>query len=94
MEASYRRFVMSAGNLFGLIMNTIIFAAIWSVVGVVVDKLGVTFNSTIRIMPSLQDAVTGFGIMQVIYGILPVIVFIFLLINYFVNENAQSSGEV
>ena len=85
---------MSAGGMFGLIMNTIFFAGLWAVVGVVVDKLGVAFNVTIRLMPTLQDAVNGFYITQIIYGILPVIVFIMLLINYFVNENAQSSQEV
>lgn len=85
---------MSAGGLFGMVMNILIFSGIWTVVGVVVDKLGVVFNSTIRVMPTLQDAVNGFAITQIIYGILPIIVYITLLINYFVNENAQSSGEV
>jgi hypothetical protein len=85
---------MSAGGLVGLIMNTIFFAGIWSVVGIVVDKLGAAFNSSIVLMPTMQDAVNGFAITQIIYGLLPVVMFIFLLINYFVNENSQSSGEV
>jgi hypothetical protein len=85
---------MSAGGLVGLVMNTIFFAGIWSVVGIVVDKLGAAFNSSIVLMPTMQDAVNGFAITQIIYGLLPVVMFIFLLINYFVNENSQSSGEV
>jgi hypothetical protein len=85
---------MSAGGIFGLVMNILIFSGIWTVVGVVVDKFGVVFNSTMRVMPTMQDAVNGFAITQIVYGILPVIMFITLLINYFVNENAQSSGEV
>jgi hypothetical protein len=85
---------MSAGGLFGMVMNILIFSGIWTVVGVVVDKLGAVFNSTIRVMPTMQDAVNGFAITQIIYGLLPIIVYITLLINYFVNENAQSSGEV
>jgi type II secretory pathway component PulF len=85
---------MSAGGIVGLIFNTLAFAALWTIIGVVVDKLAVAFNSTIQILPTMQDAVTGFTLMQTIYSILPGVVFIALLINYFVNENAQSSGEV
>ena len=85
---------MSAGGLFGLFMNMTFFAVFWTMLGIVVDKVCVLFNQTIRLMPTYQDAVNGFQITQTIYGILPVIVLVFLLINYFVNENATSSGEV
>jgi len=85
---------MSAGGLVGLFMNLLFFAAFWTVLGVVVDKLGQIFNLTIQIMPSYQDAVNGFNMMQTIYAVLPVIVFIALVINYFVQENSMSSGEV
>jgi hypothetical protein len=85
---------MSAGGIVGVVMNTLLFIALWSIVGIVVDKLGAAFNQTITLMPTMQDAVNGFHITQIIYGVLPAIVFIVLLINYFVNENAQSSGEV
>lgn len=85
---------MSAGGLVGMFMNLLFFAGIWTVVGVVVDKMAVIFNVTIQLMPTYQDAVNGFTMMQTIYGLLPVIVFIFLLINYFVQENSMSSGEV
>jgi hypothetical protein len=85
---------MSAGGLIGLFMNLLFFAAFWTVLGVVVDKLGQIFNLSITIMPTYQDAVNGFNMMQTIYAALPVIVFIALVINYWVQENSMSSGEV
>ena len=85
---------MSAGALVGYVFNIIFFAGIWTVVGVVVDKIAVIFNSTIQIMPTYQDAVNGFSMMQTIYAALPVVVFIFLTINYFVQANSTTSGEV
>lgn len=85
---------MSAGGIVGLTMNTLIFVGLWTIIGVAVDKLGQVFNTSIAIMPTMQDAVTGFSIAQSVYAALPVIMFIFLLINYFVNENAQTGGEV
>jgi len=85
---------MSAGGLFGTIMNFFLFAGLWVVVGTVFDKIGATFNITMRIMPTMQDAVNGFALTQLIYGILPVVVFIALVINYIMVENSQTSGEV
>jgi hypothetical protein len=85
---------MSAGGLVGLFMNMTFFAAFWTVLGVVVDKIGQIFNQTIKIMPSYQDAVNGFTMMQTIYAALPVIVFLALILNYFITENSMSSGEV
>ena len=85
---------MSAGGLFGYFMNLVVFVAFWTVLGVVFDKIAVLFNMTIRIMPTYQDAVNGFAITQTIYSLLPVIVFIFLSINYLMNENSMASGEV
>jgi hypothetical protein len=85
---------MSAGGVVGLFMNLLFFAGLWTVLGVVVDKMGQIFNLSITIMPTYQDAVNGFNMMQTIYAILPVIVFIALVINYWVQENSMSSGEV
>jgi hypothetical protein len=85
---------MSAGGVVGLFMNLLFFAGFWTVLGVVVDKLGQIFNIMIFQMPTYQDAVNGFSMMQTIYAALPVIVFIALVINYFVQENSMSSGEV
>jgi hypothetical protein len=45
-------------------------------------------------MPTYQDAINGFTITQTVYGLLPIIVFIALLINYLMNENAMATGEV
>lgn len=85
---------MSAGGLFGTIMNFFLFAALWAVVGYVLDKIGVAFNTTIRLMPTMQDAVNGFALVQLIYMVLPVVMFIALIINYILVENSQASGEV
>ena len=85
---------MSAGSVVGLFMNLLFFAGIWTVIGIVVDKIGQIFNLSITLMPTYQDAVNGFNMMQTIYAALPVIVFIALVINYFVQENSMSSGEV
>ena len=86
---------MSFGGLVGYFFNLLMFAGLWTVCGILVDKLAQIFNMTIQLMPTYQDAVNGFSMMQVIYGFaLPVIVFIFLTINYFAQENSLSSGEV
>jgi type II secretory pathway component PulF len=85
---------MSAGGVVGLFLNLIFFAAFWTILGVVVDKLGQIFNLMIFQMPTYQDAVNGFNMMQTIYAVLPVIVFIALIINYWATENSMSSGEV
>lgn len=85
---------MSAGGVVGLFMNLLFFAGLWTVIGIVVDKIGQIFNLSIQLMPTYQDAVNGFNMMQTIYAALPVIVFIALVINYFVQENSMSSGEV
>jgi hypothetical protein len=85
---------MSAGGLFGTIMNFVVFAGLWTVVGSVFDRIAVIFNSTMRIMPTMQDAANGFALTQMIYGVLPIIVFIALVINYVLVENSNVSGEV
>jgi len=85
---------MSAGALFGTIMNFFLFAAMWVVVGTVFDKIGATFNITMRLMPTMQDAVNGFALTQLIYSVLPVVVFIALVVNYILVENSTASGEV
>jgi len=85
---------MSAGALFGSFMNFFIFAGEWMVIGTVFDKVASIFNSTIRLMPTMQDAVNGFALTQIIYGALPVVFAFALFINYILVENSSSSGEV
>jgi len=85
---------MSAGALFGTFMNFFIFAGVWMVIGTVFDKVASIFNSTITLMPTMQDAVNGFALTQVVYGVLPAIYFIALFFNYWLVENSSSSGEV
>ena len=77
-----------------MFFNMIVFGGLWTIVGMVVDKIAVIFNQTIRLMPTYQDAVNGFQMTQVVYGILPAIMFVVLVINYWTTENSMSSGEV
>ena len=85
---------MSAGNLIGSIWNTIFFAGLWIVLGAALDKVFKAFNTSINVLPSLQDAVNGMGIVQVVWGVLLIIMFMVIWINYLMNENSQSSGGV
>ena len=85
---------MSAGNLIGSIWNTALFGGIWVVLGAAIDKIFKVFNTSITVLPSLQDAVNGMGIMQTIWSMILIIMFIVIWINYLANENSQASGGV
>ena len=86
---------MSFGAAVGLGFNILAFSVFWTILGLAVDKLGIVFNYSIRLIPSYQDALNGFTMMQTVYGIvLPGIVFLALIFNYFIQENSMASGEV
>lgn len=85
---------MSAGNIIGLFFNLFAFATIWTFVGWVVDRIAIMFNSTLNLLPSLQDAATGFSLVQMIYGIIPAIAFVVILFNYYLNEHSREQAEV
>lgn len=85
---------MSAGSLIGTIANIIFFAIFWTILGVAVDKIGYSFNLSIRTIPTFQDAVTGFTMVQQVFWLLPAIVAVTLLIDHILTENSKRSGEV
>jgi hypothetical protein len=85
---------MSAGNLIGSLWNTIFFAGLWIVLGACLDKVFKAFNASIKVLPSLQDAVNGMGIVQTVWSTLLIILFVVIWINYVMNENSQASGGV
>ena len=85
---------MSAGSLIGTIANIFFFGVFWLILGVAVDKVAYAFNMSIRTIPTFQDAVTGFTMVQQVYLIMPAIVFIVLIVDHFLTENSRSSGEV
>jgi type II secretory pathway component PulF len=85
---------MAGGNLFGLIFNIFAFSAIWVFLGALVDKIASVFGMVITTLPTLQDAVTGFNTIQIIWGSITVLAYVVFLINYFMNEHSQSSQEV
>ena len=85
---------MSAGNLLGSIWNTALFGGLWVVLGMAIDKIFKAFNTTIKVLPSLQDAVNGMGMMQTIWSVILILMFIVIWINYLANENSMASGGV
>ena len=85
---------MSAGSLIGTIANIIFFGIFWTILGVAIDKIGYAFNLSIRTVPTFQDAVNGFTMVQQVYLIMPAIVAVVLLIDHVLTENSKTSGEV
>jgi type II secretory pathway component PulF len=85
---------MAGGNLIGSVFNTFAFTAVWVILGYAVDKLATVFNLSVNVLPTLQDAVTGFSMTEFIFGIVPVIAFFVIWTNYFLVEHSQSSGEL
>ena len=85
---------MSAGGIFGLFFNLTAFAAIWTIFGMLVDKVAAVFNWSIRLLPSMQDAINGFSATEIAYGILPAIAAVVFILNYYMNEHSASSQEV
>lgn len=85
---------MGAGNFLGSVFNTIFFGGLWVVLGKVIEVLFKAFNKSISLLPTLQDAANGLTIMQSIWIVIPIIIFIVIWANYMFNENSQASGGV
>ena len=85
---------MGAGNFVGSSFNTVLFGGLAIVMGYAIEKLFKAFNHTITVLPTFQDAVNGFTIMQTCWSIVFVIILIAIWVNYFLNENSQASGGV
>jgi hypothetical protein len=75
----------------GLLINLTFFGALWTVVSVFVDKLVPIFNSSCLMINCFEDGVQAFGMLMTIWMILPVIVVIVLLINYFITKQNQAT---
>ena len=86
--------VISAGNFLGSIFSTVILGGIWVILGAAIDKIFKIFNYTIKVLPSLQDAVNGMGIMQYVWTAIMIVIFIVIWFNYMMNESSQASGGV
>jgi hypothetical protein len=87
-------FIVSAGNLFGSIWNTVLFGGLWVVLGYAIDKVTVAMNTSMKVLPSLQDAANGFTVMQWIWSMLLIVMFFVIWMNYLFNENSMASGGV
>lgn len=85
---------MGAGNFIGSCWNTLLLGTLWLVLGYAMEKIFRAFNSTMRLLPTLQDAVNGMSQMQFIWGILFIGIFCVIWANYLMNENSQASGGV
>ena len=78
----------------GTIFNCVAFSFMWIVIGFALEKIGQVFNHTITVLPTMQDAVNGFQITQVIFTVIPVLVWIILWFNYATNEASEAGGYV
>lgn len=85
---------MGAGNLIGSVFNTVLFGGLWIVLSAAVDKIFVAFNRSLLVLPSLQDAADGMGIMKIAWWAIMVVIFFVIWMNYLLNENSQASGNV
>lgn len=85
---------MSWGSLFGSGWNTLVLGALWTLLGKFVEVLAKAFNRTITIIPTFQDAVNGFNMMQTAWIAIMVIIFLGIWINYIANSHAVSNQEV
>jgi type II secretory pathway component PulF len=85
---------MSAGNLIGSIYNTILAPVIWIILGYVIEKIVRAANTSMKLLPTMQDAINGMEMMQYAWVVSLFIVFCVIWINYALNENSQASGGV
>ena len=85
---------MSWGSLFGAFWNTVAFAILWVVLGKFVEVITKAFNKTITILPSFQDAVNGFNMMQMAWAAIMVIILLGIWVNYIANSNTSANQEV
>lgn len=85
---------MSAGNFIGSVWNTVFLNGMWIILGWAMEKIFRAFNTTMRLLPTLQDAVNGMSQIQWIWSISFIIIFIVVWANYLMNENSQASGGV
>jgi len=79
-------------NMFGVIFVNIFFAALWTILGAVVDKIADVFNMTINLMPTMQDFVSGFTMMQTVWVALPILVFVFTVLDYVLSQNETGNS--
>ena len=84
---------MSAAGIVGLFFNLFAAAAIWTVLGIGVEKIMNIFNANITIFPTFQDVANGLNIMQIVWSAMMVVIFIGLLFNYMMNESQGVPGE-
>ena len=84
---------MSWGSLFGALFNTVAMGALWVACGKFVEVITKAFNTSITIVPSFQDAVTGFTIQQYAWSAIMVIIMLGVWLNYFINSNNPQNQE-
>jgi hypothetical protein len=77
----------------GLVFNLFAAAAIWTVLGMAFEKIGIIFNSTITVFPTMPDAVNGFSMIQWAWSAIMIVIFLSLIFNYISNSSQTIPGE-
>jgi hypothetical protein len=85
---------MAAGNYLGALLATVFSFGMWWIIGKAFDILVPVFNKTITILPSFQDAVSGFSLVQWIYSITLFVILLGIWINAVLNEVTDASGVI
>ena len=84
---------MSFGSFFGACFNTSAAAAIWTVCGKFVEVVTKGFNQVITVVPTFQDAVTGFTIQQFAWSAIMVVILLGIWLNYLINSSNPANQE-
>jgi hypothetical protein len=85
---------MSAGNFLGALWNSILLPGVYLILSAALDKVFKAFNTSIKVIPSMQDAVKGMDIVKSVWIGILILIFLVIWINYLMNENSQASGGV
>ena len=85
---------MAGGNLFGLFFEIVGFSAVWVFLGPAVVKIAAAFAWAVGVLPTVQDAITGFNTVLIIWGIIPAPAYVVFIINYFWNEHFEADQVV
>ena len=85
---------ISAGNFIGALWNSILLPGVYICLSAALDKIFKAFNTSIKVLPSLQDAVNGMDIVKTVWVVILILIFFVIWLNYLLNENSYASGGV
>lgn len=85
---------MSAGNLVGAVMVSVLIGGLLLVMGKVVDIFVRVAGITLASGAYYQDGINGFNMMTGVFQVIGVIIIIAVWVNYALKEMSESSQEV